>query len=90
MNYISQLNKSPDVITITETKLTEGAIYTNIDISGYNFIHVDSITNAGGVGMYIKNSYSFHEIKEFDIKLDEVETVWIQIQSVHKKNNLYL
>ena len=85
MNYILKLNKTPDVIAIAETKLTEGAIYTDIDISGYNFIHVNSISNAGGVGMYIKNSYSFHEIKEFDIKLDEVESIWIQIESVDKK-----
>ena len=82
VNYISQLNKTPDVIAITETKLTEGAIYTDIHISGYNFIHVDSITNAGGVGMYIKNSYSFHEMKTFNIKVGEVESIWIQIESV--------
>ena len=86
MNYILKLNKTPDVIAIAETKLTEGAIYTDIDISGYNFIHVNSISNAGGVGMYIKNSYFFHEIKEFVIKLDEVESIWIQIESVDKKN----
>ena len=32
-----------------------------------------------------KNSYSFHEIKEFNIKLDEVESIWIQIESIDKK-----
>ena len=75
-HYISQFRKLPDVIAITETKLRSEAFYMNIDIAGYNFIHSDSYTNAGGVGFYI-NKFTIK--LEHDLKLDFVENMWIQI-----------
>ena len=33
------MKKLPDIIAITETKLTKNKIAVNIDIEGYNFIH---------------------------------------------------
>ena len=44
------------IIGISETKLQEGKIYQNIKLDGYQFIQRDSITSAGGVGLYISNS----------------------------------
>jgi len=45
-------NVSPDFIAISETKL-KSKCSTNIQIPNYNFVHVDSLTNAGGVGLYV-------------------------------------
>ena len=53
------MKKSPDIIAITETKLAKNKIVVNIDIEGYNFIHSDSSSRAGGVGLYIKDSLTF-------------------------------
>ena len=50
-NYILQIKKLPDIIAITETKLAKNQIVVNIDIEGYNFIHSDSNSRAGGVGL---------------------------------------
>ena len=80
VNYISKLKISPDVIAITETKLSKGSIYNNIDIDGYHFIHIDSASNAGGVGLYIKTSLSFIQLIDFDLNLDGVENIWIQVK----------
>ena len=63
--YIALLTKyckhKPDIVAISETKIREGKINRNtgIDIYGYNFIHADSATCAGCVGLYIKNSLTY-------------------------------
>ena len=79
--YILQLKKLPDVIAITETKLNKDLIYNNIDIDGYNFVHSDSTTNAGGVGFYVKNFLSFKIKLELGLKLNFVENIWIQVDT---------
>ena len=61
------------MITISETKLKNDELQTNIGINGYNFIHSDSDSQAGSVGLYIKNSISFKIIDELDLKLNFVE-----------------
>jgi len=50
--FFSMCNVSPDFIAMPETKLKSKRC-TNIQIPNYNFVHVDSLTNAGGVGLYI-------------------------------------
>ena len=55
--FISMCNVSPDFIAISETKL-KSKYCTNIHIPNYNFVHVDSLTNAGGVGLYVNKNCS--------------------------------
>ena len=43
----------PDAIAISETKLNANS-FLNLNFSNYKFIRNDSITLAGGVGLYIK------------------------------------
>ena len=50
--FFSMCNVSLDFIAISEIKL-KSKCYTNIQIPDYNFVHVDSLTNAGGVGLYV-------------------------------------
>ena len=73
-----------DIIAITETKLKKDELQTNIGINGYNFIHSDSDSQAGGVGRYIKNSISYKIIDELDLKLNFVENIWIEVETNKK------
>ena len=45
---ISNLEKQPELIAISETKLTKRKIFNNIELTGYNFLHVNSNSNPGG------------------------------------------
>ena len=83
-HYILQLKKLSDIIAITETKLKKDELQTNIGINGYNFIHSDSDSQAGGVGLYIKNSISYKIINELDLKLNFVENIWIEVETNKK------
>ena len=53
--FLSKLSVQPDIIALTETKLSGNPVYSNIELNGYDFLHADSETTAGGVGLYIQN-----------------------------------
>ena len=83
-HYILQLQKLPDIIAITETILKKDELQTNIGINGYNFIHSDSDSQAGGVGLYIKNSITYKVIDELYLNLNFAENIWIEVETNKK------
>ena len=78
-NFLSQLAKQPDIIALSETKLRDGCILGNINLHGYKFNYVDSLTNAGGVGLYIKDCFQFSVNANVQCELSVAETSWIDI-----------
>ena len=83
--YLSELEKQPEIIALTETKLKENYIRGNIELPGYKFIHVNSSTLAGGVRFYIKEKIKFSILEEFSINVDAVENMWIRTYTKKKK-----
>ena len=79
--YLANFKHQPDIVAISETKLREGKINRNIDIYGYNSIHADSATYAGGVGLYIKNSLKYSVKKCSTLKLSNAEHLWVDVHS---------
>ena len=57
--FLSKLSVQPDIIALTETKLSGNSVYSNIELNGYDFLHADSETLAGGVGLYIQNKLDY-------------------------------
>jgi len=41
----------PDILCISETKIKNNPLI-NVSLPGYDFLHVDSLTNAGGVFIF--------------------------------------
>jgi len=80
-NYLASLKKQPDIVAISETKLKEDNIYRNINLNGYTFIHKDSKTCAGGVGLYLKNNISYSMNQCSNNKLTDAEHLWVNIET---------
>ena len=61
-----------DLIDLTETKIkSDHDPASNISIPDYEFISLPTLTNAGGVGFYIKRtSISISEMTRFVMKLN--------------------
>ena len=57
-NFLIDIERMPDAITISETKLNANSSLT-LNFTNYKFIRYDSVTHAGGVGLYIKESLRF-------------------------------
>ena len=77
--FLTDLKTRPAVIAISETKLKESKIANNINLQGYNFIHYDSKTSAGGVGLYINKLLVYNSRNDLRLNLDRVEDLWNEI-----------
>ena len=75
----------PGVIAISETKLSDDN-FSNVTINGYKFISKHSPTNAGGVGLYIKEDIEFIRRQDIEFDFEGVETCFIEIPRQKNKN----
>ena len=80
-NIIASFDDKPKIIAISETKLQEGKIYQNIELDGYQFIHRDSVTSAGGVGLYRSNSLVFSVNPCSNLRLSSAEHLWVNLKT---------
>ena len=91
---LNRLDRKPDVICITETKLRETIMSDSdknevnlpvneldaIKLPGYEFYHTISTTNAGGAGLYVSNMCEHKIRNDLDIKIDgECEAKFVEI-----------
>ena len=51
---LCNLSEPPHIICLSETKIKHNTLL-NLSISGYKFLNVNSLTNAGGVGVFISD-----------------------------------
>ena len=81
--FFSMCNVSPDFIAISETKL-KSKCRTNIQIPNDNFVHVDSLTNAGGVGLYVNKKLQYTVRQDLELPIDGCESresLFIEVKS---------
>ena len=79
-HHLTDLKRKPDVLAVSETKLKENIIHSNIELDGYEFIHRNSHTFAGGVVICVKSSVSYNMKLNINIDLSLVENLWIEIE----------
>ena len=75
ITLLANLSETPDIIAILEIRITYGQPIVNVDITGYDFIYCDSITKAGGVGLYVKQTLPYKQKTEINIGLSFVENM---------------
>ena len=70
--FFNGMSRIPDAIAISETKLNANSV-TNVNIPNYTFLRKDSSTNAGEVGLYIKQSMQFCLRNDLSLNLQHCE-----------------
>ena len=80
--FITEINRSPEVIGISETEINENTS-PNLQIPNYHLIHNDSSTNAGGTGMYIKQSLNYKLRQDLLLNVPKYEDTWVKIVTNH-------
>ena len=77
IEFLTNVPLRPRIISLTETKIKDKPL-TNITVSGYTFLLVNSISNAGGVGVYVSRIY--HSLKlSFEVSFSGSENKWINL-----------
>ena len=74
--FVTQLGKLPEIIAISETKLHSEF---KMQLQGYTFIQNNSNTNAGGVGMFIKETLTFQSLNKYQLNTEGCEDLWITV-----------
>ena len=74
VEILIQLGKLPEMIAISETKLQAEF---KMQLHGYNFIQNNSNTNAGDVGMFVKETLAFQATTEYQLYTEGCEDLWI-------------
>ena len=81
------MKRMPDVVAISETKLNASSV-SNINFDYYKFFHNDSVTCAGGVGLYVRETLKFQLPDDLLLHLQNCEDLWLEIES--KETNFIL
>ena len=66
----------PDIIGISETKINKNTDTNFLSLTGYNFHCVNSMSNSGGVGVYVKNSITYSIRKDLSFICVSYESLW--------------
>ena len=78
-----------DVIGVSEIwHSNDNPISSNVDIPGYTFFKTKSVTQNGGVGLYIRDSLTYNPRIDLDSCTDDFEAVWVEIENKNDKNVL--
>ena len=81
------MNYSFSVIGLSETKIKHNrGIILNTDIKGYKFLSQPTLSEAGGVGLFIKNNLAFTRRSEFCCSEQEFESLFVEIEVSNQRN----
>lgn len=88
VSMLCELNFPFDLIGLTETKIKKDFdVINNIQIPNYEFISLPTLSNAGGVGIYINNKLNYCVRDDLNSVDSEAESLWIEIDN-HKNKNV--
>ena len=59
------------------------------DLLGYDFISQPTLSNAGGVGLYVKPGLQYRTRDGISSITEDYETLWIEINCKYSKNVIY-
>ena len=84
---LSDLYMPFSIVGLTEIKLkVDQSFLSNIEIPGYSFSFQPSLSNAGGVGFYIKEDQLFTTRPDLTLSTDDFETLWVEMQNGSHRN----
>ena len=76
--FLCMLPDQPHNICLSETRIfNEPKI--NVSLPEYSFCFSNSITHAGGVGIFVTNSFHHKEVSSYNLNLTTCENEWISV-----------
>ena len=79
-HLLYELNCSFTLIALTGTKLAvANDSLSNLNLHGYQVLSQPSLSNAGGVGFYVRDNYNFSVRSDLSITESGFEALWIEV-----------
>ena len=86
-DLLALIKLSPDIILVSETKLKTSENLNDF-LKGYKFMHKETLTNWGGVGIFAKENIPIEVCHEFDLNIPDCVDIWVQIELEHGKKRV--
>ena len=86
-DFLVCLSFTPDVLCLSKSCIKKQPL-VNINLSGYSFVNVDPVDNAGGVAMYVRNDLKITQ--EQNIHLHVCESLWLTLYQPNTNKILQL
>ena len=86
-DFLLCLTFTPDVLCLSESRIKKQPL-VNINLSGYSFVNVDPVGNAGGVAMYVRKDLKITQ--EQNIHLHGCESLWLTLYQPNTNKKLQL
>ena len=83
-DFLYSLDKRPEIIAITETRLNVNSV-CNVDVLNYELYHTDSPTLAGGAAIYITKTLKSVPRPDIKFNMQLVESCWVEIDPCNGK-----
>jgi len=83
-DFIYSLDKRPEILAITETRLNANSV-CNVDLLNYELYHTDSPTSAGGAAIYITKTLKSIARPDIKFNMQLVESWWVEIDPCNGK-----
>ena len=80
--FITEIDYLPEMTGISETKLNENTCL-NSNIPFYDFFRHESPSNAGGVGIYVKQNLNYRLRADILRNVPKCEDIWIEVSTYH-------
>ena len=77
IEFLTNVRLRPHIISLTETKIKDKPL-VNITIPGYTFLHVNSVSNARGVGVNVSDLSQFKKLS-FEASFSGSESIWLNL-----------
>ena len=87
---LHDLNKSPHIIAISETRLNDDSNLGQANIQGYNLLNVNSNSNAGGVALYVSQKLNYFRKPELSLVSPDSKNLFVEISLDKKAKGLLL
>ena len=86
MQFLLGMDDFPDIIILTETRFKSYHDVSYVpSLESYTLLRKDSITHAGGVGIYIKDHFIYSIRYDLSLNLKDCEDIWIQIDTAESR-----
>ena len=79
-DFLHSVNYKPDILAITETRLSTR--------TNYDFFHTNSLTQAGGSGLYVTKYLNAIHRPDLKFSIPLVESSWCEIISGNGRPNI--
>ena len=84
-DFLLCLTFTPDVLCLSESRIKKQPL-VNINLSGYSFVNVDPVGNAGDVAMYVRKDLKITQ--EQNIHLCGCESLWLTLYQPNTNKKL--